>query len=138
MLRYRDTKCQKGSAVAVSSTVNDFPSFDDIREEFIAVALVDRELNTALMPSGGNQAVVQAEALAQGEVVRAVARAMEWLEQDDEIVEIRFTLGWRVEYIRPIDALGVMFLFVVLDKVTGQYFEIGRGRVRMAELAFGL
>lgn len=115
-----------------------FPLFRDIEGEFVAAAVVDRGCDTVLTPGGEGDPSMKDEALASAPMLDATIQAADWLELDDDVVEIRVSMKDRVHYIRPIDPEGSMFLYVALDKAKGQYFDTAQMRIRMIELAFGI
>lgn len=138
MFMSRHSRTNLTPEAAVPAVNGEFPLFREMYDEFVAVALGDTELVGVLAPGDAKGAVGRLEALAQAEVVQVVAEEAEWLAQDDEIIEIRVSMRDRVEYLRPVDPLGVIFLYVVFDKAKGRYLDLAAARVRMAELAFGL
>lgn len=115
-----------------------FPLFDDIRSEFQAAAVVDREFDAVLTPGGEDGKAMEAAAKANADLVDAANEAAEWLGLQDEVLEIRITTKQQVQVIRPFDADGSIYLYVAFDKDKGKYFDLAHMRIKMIELAFGL
>jgi hypothetical protein len=121
-----------------ASAPSAFPLFDDIRSEFQAAAVVDREFDAVLTPGGEDGEAMEAAARSNAELVDAANEAAEWLGLHDEILEIRVTTKQQIEVIRPFDPNGSLYLYVAFDKDKGKYFDLAHMRIKMIELAFGL
>lgn len=126
------------AAPEVASGGAPFPLFEDIRGEFLSAAVVDREFDAVLTPGGPRAKAMEDEALANAEFIDAANEAAEWLGLQDEVLEIRITTREQVQFIRPFDPQGSMYLYVSFDKEKGKYFDLAHMRIKMIELAFGL
>lgn len=136
--RGRKSVAQGRAEAEGRSPPSTFPLFDEIKDEFLAAALVDQDFEVALTPESPRAKEMETEALANAAVLETVRDAAEWLGLDDEVMEIRISLKDKVEFIRPLDPKGSMYLYAALDKERGKYFDMARMRLRMIELAFGL